>query len=165
MKLTGVLFIVMGVLCLLFPILYAVWLNYLFAVLLIVGGIIHFWMVGKDSSDHRLQHVLLALFYLLGGIALAFFPGVGILTMTLLLGAVFFAHGVASVALYFSLRGVAKKWLVLFSGVLEIVLGVMIAAGLPSSSAWVIGTLAGVNFIFFGFSLFTLDREMRALSA
>lgn len=165
MKITGVLFIVLGALCLFFPLIYAIWLNYLIAVLLIVGGIIHFWMIAKDTSDNRMQHILLAVLYVLGGGALAFFPGAGILTMTLLLGSIFLAHGVATLALYFAIGAIPKKWLLLLSGALEIVLGLMIAAGLPNSSAWVIGTLAGVNFIFFGVSLFTLDRELKAITA
>jgi uncharacterized membrane protein HdeD (DUF308 family) len=37
-----------------------------------------------------------------------------------------------------------------FGGALSVVLGILIAASLPSSASWAIGLLVGINLIFWG---------------
>jgi uncharacterized membrane protein HdeD (DUF308 family) len=40
-----------------------------------------------------------------------------------------------------------------FGGALAIIIGVLIAASFPSSAAWAIGLLVGIQFLFDGFGL------------
>lgn len=46
--------------------------------------------------------------------------------------------------------GSAGSRLILFSAVLSIVLAALIAMDLPSSAAWAIGLLVGINLVFWG---------------
>jgi hypothetical protein len=51
-----------------------------------------------------------------------------------------------------------KAWgFMLFSALVDIALGVIIFAGLPGSAIWVLGLLVGINLLFTGVALITVD--------
>jgi uncharacterized membrane protein HdeD (DUF308 family) len=49
----------------------------------------------------------------------------------------------------------------LTSGVVDLVLGVLILAGLPSTAAWAIGLLVGINMVFGGVALTMMALHAR----
>jgi uncharacterized membrane protein HdeD (DUF308 family) len=51
---------------------------------------------------------------------------------------------------YFSLRELPGSRWILFDGIVTLVLGLLILLSWPSGSAWAIGTLVGINFLFSG---------------
>jgi uncharacterized membrane protein HdeD (DUF308 family) len=53
----------------------------------------------------------------------------------------------------------------LLNGVITLVLGVMIWRHWPSSSAWAIGTLLGVNLVMTGMSILFAGAALRKLAA
>jgi uncharacterized membrane protein HdeD (DUF308 family) len=90
-------------------------------------------------------------------------PLSGAISLTFLLVAFFIIEGVASIM--FSLdhkRELSGRWSwMLASGVIDLVLGVMILAGLPSTAAWAIGLLVGINMIFGGSALIAMARHAK----
>jgi uncharacterized membrane protein HdeD (DUF308 family) len=52
--------------------------------------------------------------------------------------------------LAFPLSGTVTLTFVLAAGALSVILGFLIAVELPSSAAWAIGLLVGINLIFWG---------------
>jgi uncharacterized membrane protein HdeD (DUF308 family) len=91
-----------------------------------------------------------AVLSLLAGLCIVIFPLTGTLTLTFFLAAWFFATGVLLVVAAFQARGRPGVWLLGLNGALSLVLGILIVAKLPSSAAWAIGLLAGVNLLFWG---------------
>jgi uncharacterized membrane protein HdeD (DUF308 family) len=87
---------------------------------------------------------------------LAFFPFTGIITLTILLAALFLAEGVLEVIMAMRVRPHEGWGWLLISGLIAIVVGVMIAAELPGSAAWAIGLLAGINLLSTGVSFVVL---------
>ena len=87
---------------------------------------------------------------------LAFFPFTGIITLTLLLAALFLAEGVLEVMMAMRVRPHQGWGWLLLSGLVAIAVGVMIAAGLPSSAVWAIGLLTGINLLSTGVSFVVL---------
>ena len=87
---------------------------------------------------------------------LAFFPFTGIITLTILLAALFLAEGVLEVILAFRVRPHEGWGWLLLSGLVAIAVGALIAAELPGSAVWAIGLLAGVNLISTGVSFVVL---------
>jgi uncharacterized membrane protein HdeD (DUF308 family) len=115
---------------------------------------------GRNWS--RVAHALLTL---LVGLYLVIFPLEGAISLTLLL-VIWFA-GTGALELYgaYQLRGVPGAGWLLFNGVVSIVLAVLIAASLPSSAAWAIGLLVGINLVFWGMrALVTATILKRALA-
>jgi len=113
----------------------------------------------------QLSRVANALLTLLVGLYLVIFPLEGTISLTLLL-VIWFA-GTGALELYgaYQLRGVPGAGWLLFNGVVSIVLAVLIAASLPSSAAWAIGLLVGINLVFWGMrALVTATILKRALA-
>lgn len=48
---------------------------------------------------------------------------------------------------------------------MSLLLGILIAAGLPGTAAWALGLMVGINLLFTGFALVSLARALRAGNA
>ena len=97
------------------------------------------------------------------GIVLLGWPLSGVLSLTLVLIVFFFIEGVASIM--FALeqkRELSGRWSwMLASGVVDLVLGAMVFAGLPSTAVWAIGLLVGINMVFGGAALIAMALHAR----
>ncbi len=97
------------------------------------------------------------------GIVLLGWPLTGVLSLTLVLIVFFLIEGVASIM--FALehkRELSGRWgWMLASGVVDLVLGAMVLAGLPSTAVWAIGLLVGINMVFGGAALIAMALHAR----
>jgi uncharacterized membrane protein HdeD (DUF308 family) len=97
------------------------------------------------------------------GIWLLAAPVSGAFSLTILLVAFFIIEGVTSIM--FALdhkRELTGKWgWMLVSGIVDLVLAVMIFAQLPSTAAWAIGLLVGINMVFGGSALIAMALHAR----
>lgn len=91
----------------------------------------------------------------LAGLILVARPLQGLLTLTVILTAFFIIEGVASIM--FALahkRQLSSRWgWVVVAGIFDLLIAVVIFAGLPGSAEWAIGLLVGINMVFGGSSL------------
>jgi len=85
-------------------------------------------------------------------------------TLTFVLAVWFFASGVLSLAYALQWRGVPGWWLSALGGVCSVILGFLIAASLPSSAAWAIGLLVGINLVFWGVRALVSARLLKELA-
>ena len=87
----------------------------------------------------------------------------GALSLTLVLIAFFLIEGVVSIM--FALdhkRELSGQWgWMLMSGLIDLVLAVMIFAGLPRTASWAVGLLVGINMIFGGTALIAMALHAR----
>ena len=119
--------------------------------ILVYAGVvmaIHSWT--QRAAGRTWERALQALLALVIGIYMVLFPGAGALSLTLLLVIWFVISGGLQLAAARQLRGLPGAGWMLFGGVLAILFAVLIALDLPSSAAWAIGLLVGVNLIFWG---------------
>ncbi len=97
------------------------------------------------------------------GVVLLGWPLTGVLSLTLVLIVFFLIEGVASIM--FALehkRELSGRWgWMLASGVVDLVLGAMVLAGLPSTAVWAIGLLVGINMVFGGAALIAMALHAR----
>jgi uncharacterized membrane protein HdeD (DUF308 family) len=70
--------------------------------------------------------------------------------MTALLAVVIFVMGIFEIVGYFRMRGERPSGWILVNGIAALILGALIWIHWPSSSAWAIGTLVGVNLLLTG---------------
>jgi uncharacterized membrane protein HdeD (DUF308 family) len=98
------------------------------------------------------------------GASLLAMPLSGAFSLTVVLVAFFIIEGVATIM--FALdhkRELTGRWgWMLFSGIVDLALSVMIFAGLPSTAAWAIGLLVGINMLFGGSALIAMALHARA---
>ncbi|HXY76413.1 MAG TPA: HdeD family acid-resistance protein [Steroidobacteraceae bacterium] len=149
--LAAILFIVLGVFAIVEPAVAGLGVALLVGWLLVFGGVLHFISTFDGGGTRRVIGQLLAgIVLVLGGIYLLMNPLLTLGSLTLMLAAVILLAGVAEIIFYFRARAEFASGWILFNGILALILGLMIAAGWPSSSAWAIGTLVGVYLVFTG---------------
>ena len=89
-------------------------------------------------------------------------PGIGVVTLTAMLGMMLIADAVVESVLGFSVpKGAGRDWFFL-SGLVSLFLGVMIIAQWPSSSIWAIGTLVGAGVLFKGITRIVASSWVRS---
>ncbi len=92
-------------------------------------------------------------------------PLSGALSLTIVLVVFFIIEGIASIM--FALdhkRELSGRWgWMLASGIVDLVLSAMIFAGLPSTAAWAIGLLVGINMVFGGMALIAIALNARKI--
>ena len=152
----GVLLVVLGLAAIIVPPLASlavtIFLGWMFLVSGVAGLALTFWARQMPGFWWSLISAALAV---LAGIVLLAQPAQGTLTLTIVVGAYFLAEGVATIMYALEhRRELSERWSwMLFAGLLDILIAVMIIAGLPGSAEWAIGLLVGINLLFGGASL------------
>src|SRR3954469_3341197 len=103
----------------------------------------------RDATRNALR-VLLAVLTFAAGLYLLVAPLDGTFTLTVVLAMWFVAVGVARIVIGIADRGGAERWMMVLSGALSLVLGLLIALQLPESAAWAIGLIVGIDLVFSG---------------
>ena len=160
----GILLLVLGLVAIVIPPLATLAVTILFGWLFLISGIIGlvttFWMRSAPGFWWSLASAALGV--LSGGYLLAQ-PIAGALSLTVVLIAFFIVEGVASV--FFALdhrRELSGQWgFMLVSGIVDLVLSVMLIAGLPSTAVWALGLLVGINMVFGGMALVAMALHAR----
>jgi uncharacterized membrane protein HdeD (DUF308 family) len=160
----GVVLLVLGGTAVVIPPLATLAVTILFGWLFLVSGVMGllttFWMRQAPGFWWSLLSGLLGI--VVGALLLAS-PVQGAFSLTIVLVAFFIIEGVASIM--FALehkRELSGQWgWMLASGVVDLALSVMIFAGLPSTAAWAIGLLVGINMVFGGTALIAMALHAR----
>lgn len=149
----GIVLILAGIAAIAFPLLSSIAAKLVLGWLFIIGGvmmIVHAFQAPGWSGF--LWELLIGILYAVVGGYLAFFPLSGLLTLTLLIAALFIAEGIFEAIMAFRVRP-HEGWVwLLLSGIAALAVGVIIAMGLPESAVWAIGLLVGINLLFSGWS-------------
>jgi uncharacterized membrane protein HdeD (DUF308 family) len=163
--LLGVLFIVLGLVAIVEPLIAGLAIAVLAGWLLILGGVTHAVSAVRGSGGRRTGwHVLLAVLYLVGGAYFLTHPLLGLSTLTLFLATILLIEGVVWIAAYFQGRSEQGTVWLLLNGVITLLLGLMIWAQWPSSTVWAIGIIFGVNLVMTGMSLIFAGAAVRRLA-
>jgi uncharacterized membrane protein HdeD (DUF308 family) len=153
----GIVLVLAGVAAIAFPLLSTIATKIMLGWIFLVSGVllvIHAFSI-QQWRGFALG-LLVGLLYVVAGGWLAFFPFTGIVTLTILLAALFLAEGVLEVIMAVRVRPHEGWGWLLLSGLIAVAVGVLIAAELPTSAAWAIGLLAGVNLLSTGVSFIVL---------
>lgn len=149
----GIVLILAGIAAIAFPLLSSIAAKLVLGWLFIIGGvmmIVHAFQAPGWSGF--LWELLIGILYAVVGGYLAFFPLSGLLTLTVLIAALFIAEGIFEAIMAFRVRP-HEGWVwLLLSGIAALAVGIIIAMGLPESAIWAIGLLVGINLLFSGWS-------------
>ena len=153
----GIVLIVAGLAAVAFPFISTVAAKIMLGWLFLIGGvvmIVHAFQAPAWSGF--LWNLLIGLLYAVAGAYLAFFPLTGLLTLAILLAALFFAEGIMEIIMAFRVRPHDGWGFLLLSGIAALAVGVLIAMDLPGSATWALGLLVGINLLFTGSSYVAL---------
>ena len=160
----GIVLLLAGVAAIAFPLLSTIAAKIALGWIFLVGGVVllvHAFSI--KGWRGFLMELLIGALYVVAGGWLAFFPFTGIVTLTILLAALFLAEGVLEVVMALRVRPHEGWGWLLLSGLVAIAVGVLIAYELPSSATWAIGLLAGVNLVSTGVSFIVLALAGRRI--
>ena len=164
----GIVLLVLGAIAIIIPPLATLAATILFGWLFLISGVVGLFtsFMMRAAPGFWWSLISAALGVIVGGWLLAR-PISGAVSLTILLVAFFIIEGV--VTIMFALdhkRELSGRWgWMLVSGIVDLVLGAMIFAGLPSTAVWAIGLLVGINMVFGGTALIAMALHARKASA
>ena len=155
----GIVLLVLGAAAIALPpiatLAFTIVLGWLFLLSGVMGLVTTFWM--RRAPGFWWSLISAALGIVVGGLLLAR-PISGALSLTIVLVAFFIIEGAASIM--FALdhrRELSGQWgWMLVSGIVDLVLAALVFGGLPSTAAWAIGLLVGINMVFGGSALIAM---------
>ncbi|MFA5899848.1 MAG: HdeD family acid-resistance protein [Hyphomicrobium sp.] len=149
----GIVLLLAGVAAIAFPFLSTIAAKIMLGWLFLIGGvmmIVHAFQA--PGWQGFLWELIIGILYAVVGAYLAFFPLTGLLTLAIVLAALFVAEGVFEVIMAFRVRPHEGWFWLLLSGIAALAVGVLIAMDLPGSAVWALGLLVGINLLFSGWS-------------
>jgi uncharacterized membrane protein HdeD (DUF308 family) len=160
----GLLLTVLGVLAVLLPAVASLAATLVFGWILLLSGIMGLIATSRTRQAPGFGWSLLSAVLAIGaGVVLLAWPLEGTLSLTAVLIAFLFAEGVISI--FYALehrRALWGRWgWMLLSGVVDLILGGVLFAGLPGTAVWALGLLVGINLLFGGAALFAIALQSR----
>lgn len=163
----GAIAIVFGVLAIAWPAVTLLTLTALFAAFTLLGGAV--WIVGaityRGMDRHWWMPMLLGIVSVAVGVLATFNPAITLLTPILLMGANTVVSGVLDIVIAIRVRKLIRgEWLLLLSGLVSIVFGLIVLLFPLGAGAVMLATLIGVYAIVTGVLLLCLAVRVRSWS-
>jgi uncharacterized membrane protein HdeD (DUF308 family) len=163
--LEGILLIVLGSLAVLVPAVASVAATIVFGWILLLSGVIGLITTLRARQAPGFGWSLLsAIIGIAAGLVLLAMPVQGTLSLTAVLIAFLLVEGIVSILYAFEHRkGLSGRWSwMLASGIIDVVLALILMAGLPGTAVWALGLLIGINMIFGGWALVWMALHARS---
>jgi uncharacterized membrane protein HdeD (DUF308 family) len=159
----GALTLITGVLAIGSPMASGFALAFFIGVSMTIGGVARTVSAfGAGSFGQGALAFIGGILTLGAGLILAARPGIGLATLTLLLGGSLVVDGISGVILAFRVRPEAGWGWMFFSAAMGVMLGILLLREWPLSGLWAIGTLVGINLAFAGFSIISVGSARGA---
>ncbi|MEF2072129.1 HdeD family acid-resistance protein [Consotaella aegiceratis] len=151
----GALLAVVGFLALLAPFAATLASTIFFGWLLIVGGAIGIVSAFRARKAPGFwANLLLAVLAAILGLVMIVDPLAGSITLTWLLAVFLLLSGLFNIAVARAVRGYTTRfWLLVASGIIDIVLAMVLILGLPGTAIWAVGLFLGLSFLTSGLAL------------
>lgn len=153
-KIGGTLFIILGIIGIVFPIVMSLTTLAFVSYLMIAAGLFSGWLTWQSNKEDWAGW-LKSFILVLTGVFMIIYPTLGIATLGLLFAIYFFMDAFASFGLAYSLKPQKIWWLWLFNAITSLILGILFVIGWPFSSIYLVGLLVGVSLFFDGIALLT----------
>jgi uncharacterized membrane protein HdeD (DUF308 family) len=160
----GILLVILGLAAMIVPPLASlavtIFLGWMFLISGVAGLALTYWARKMPGFWWSLISAALAV---AAGIILLAQPVQGTLTLTIVVGAYFLAEGVATIMYALEhRRELSERWSwLLVAGIMDLLIAVVIIAGLPGSALWAVGLLVGINLLFGGATLIGMALAAR----
>lgn len=155
----GILLATLGLGMLMLPKITAVSFGLMLCLVFIIYGgykAINAFMT-RNYTRHYILNIIVGLLLLVVGIFLFMAPMFNLVLITGLIGVYFLLESISSTAFAVQNKNTLYFWWAdIFVAILQFLLGVIIILGLPSTALWVVGVLAGVNFLIAGMVMISM---------
>ncbi|HTZ89074.1 MAG TPA: DUF308 domain-containing protein [Alloacidobacterium sp.] len=147
----AVILILCGIFSLALPLIAGISTAIVISILIITAGIVHL-TTGPISGSFGgyLWRTLVGIVYIIGGVWLFMHPVLGLVSFTFVLGIIFVIEGILAIISFFLARKTTGSGWLLFDGIVTLLLAFLILYHWPSSAAWAIATIVGINLLISG---------------
>jgi uncharacterized membrane protein HdeD (DUF308 family) len=161
----GIILMALGLACLIYANIATLASVLIFGWFLVISGIV----VGVHAFRSRrwggvFLHLLNGILRVVTGLLILVFPGMGALTVTLVLASFFLVGGLFRAITVAILRYSRWGW-GLVSGIISMILGIMLFLSLPFSAMWFIGFAVGFDLLLDGWAVTIFALAARKLLA
>lgn len=160
----GIILVILGILAILVPPLATIAVTILIGWLFLISGVAGLITTfGARHAPGFWWSLLSAVLGIAAGLVLLLWPLSGAISLTLLLIVFFIIEGVLSIMYAVEhKRELTGQWgWMLVSGIIDLILAAMIWGGLPSTAAWALGLLVGINMLFGGSAMIAMAMHAR----
>jgi uncharacterized membrane protein HdeD (DUF308 family) len=163
----GIISIVLGAIAIIVPPLASVTITLLVGILLLIGAVAYVAeAISRGSTGHRIWSAIVAVLYVIAGVWLIINPAEGTITLTWVLAIFFLVIGIFRILVGIQSRGqVPNAGWTIVNGVLAVLIAILVIANLPSSAAWAIGLLVGIQLLFDGVMMVAAAQQGKKLTA
>lgn len=152
----GILLLVLGISMLMLPKITTITFGMMLCIAFILYGgykAINAFMT-RNYSRHFLLNMFIGILLTAIGIFLFFAPVFNLVLITSAIGVYFILESISSIAFALQTRKTLSFWWInIIAAILQFLLGLIIIIGLPSTALWVVGVLAGINFLIAGMTM------------
>ncbi len=162
----GVLEIIVGILAMASPAVGGVTVAVLIGIMFLIGGIIR--LLGSflaDSFGAGALSFLWGLIVAVTGYYMIVYPGVTLVTLTVVLSVVFFFGGLTQIVIAFHMKPITGWGWMLLAGIIGVVLAIMIWRQFPLSGFWTVGILVGASLLVNGAVTIAVGSAARKVTA
>jgi uncharacterized membrane protein HdeD (DUF308 family) len=160
----GIALVILGMLAVMAPTIASVAATVFFGWILLLSGVVGLIATLRARAAPGFGWSLLsALVGIVAGVLLLGWPLPGALSLTAVLIAFLLVEGGVSIMYALEHRSAPSgRWgWMLASGILDVVLGLLLLAGLPGTALWALGLLVGINMLFGGWALILMALHAR----
>ncbi len=158
----GAFMVVGGFLALANPFAASLAVTTLVGIFFLIAGAGQLWAAwSTPEDDHRTWHGALGLLTLILGVMMMANPVAGTLSLTLIVGLLFVLNGGARLGVAFRMRDSRYFWLLLISGALSAVIGLLVLGNIVTAATSILGLLLGIQLLFEGAALIALGLVAR----
>jgi uncharacterized membrane protein HdeD (DUF308 family) len=162
----GIVLIVLGALAIIFPLASTIAAKFFLGWLLLIGGVVQVLQAFSTQKwGQFILNLIIGVLYILVGGWLLLFLESGIIGLTILLAAVFIVNGILEIGMGFRMRAASGWFWMVISGIIGILAGILIYAGLPNTATWALGLVAGINLITSGLAYILLPMAVGSAMA
>jgi uncharacterized membrane protein HdeD (DUF308 family) len=164
----GIMLVILGLLAVLAPVIAGVAATIFFGWILLISGVVGLVTTFRARQAPGFWWSLVSdLVALVAGVVLLVWPLQGTLSLSAVLIAFLFVEGVVTIMYALEHRSaLSGRWgWLLASGIVDVLLGVLLFAGLPGTALWLLGIVVGVNLLFGGWALIMMALHARPKAA
>jgi uncharacterized membrane protein HdeD (DUF308 family) len=161
----GAAFMVLGVILILMPLLASLITALVVGWVMVLAGLFQgFHAVRNRGWRGATWSIVSSVLLVVAGLLVAAFPVTGTLTLTLTLAAFFMSNGVVKIIRAVQNRRIPAWGWLFFDGLVSLALGVLIFSGWPSTAAWALGLLVGIDLLLGGTSMVLIGLGARSVA-
>jgi uncharacterized membrane protein HdeD (DUF308 family) len=161
----GIALVILGLLAVMAPALASVAATAFFGWILLISGVVGLITTLRGRRVPGFAWSLTsAIVGMVAGVLLIGWPVQGAFSLTGILIVFLWVEGAVTILYALEHRGASGRWRwMLTSGIVDVVLGLLLLAGLPGTALWALGLIVGINMLFGGWALILMALHARSL--